>query len=1241
MAKKDVDKRIEIVDALNKFQTSDTYDAGLNLFKILGYNTELENGKDDLSASDFIENFVSGNVENFNEEKAITKDWKNINIIFQLSDDSFNGQRSLFDSTINKDEFQSYLIFSLDLNGKEYSRTQLAQITREINKCFVMPILILIKYDDLLTVSVINRRRSKINENKDVLEKVTLIKDISIVKTHRAHIEILNDLCLSELSKTYVVNSFATLHKAWSEVLDTQALNKRFYNELSNWYFWAMKEVIYPNSDETKAKNSLFAEKNAVREHYAKNLIRLLTRLLFVWFIKEKDLIPDELFDENKIPEIITKFSPNYNSQRNDRTSIYYKSILQNLFFASLNQEQEKRQFRTEGQHKHILNLMRYEKYHIDSQKFVKTIEDKVPFMNGGLFECLDHYQEDENGNQIFYLEDGFTDDDKNVLSIPDFIFFAKDVKVDLSSEYDDKSKTAVKVNGLIRILRSYKFTITENTPVEEDIALDPELLGRVFENLLASYNPETESTARKQTGSFYTPRPIVEYMVDESLKAYLKTALLNSLSVEDRVKDNVVEDITKKLNDYISYNEIKPNFSDDEKDLILKAIDNCKILDPACGSGAFPMGILQKLVYLIHKIDPQNENWKLIQIGKILNDKTLSSKEKLELQRDVINVFDDNELDYGRKLYLIENCIHGIDIQPVATQISRLRFFISLIVDQKVDSSKKNFGIRPLPNLENRFVTANSLIGLNDETATLFSTEVEPLMEELQKVRHELFKAKTPRYKAELRQRDKDIRKQLEETLISLGFGSENAKHLSTWDPYNKNNSADFFDSEWMFGIKDGFDLIIGNPPYVQLQKDGGKLAKLYEDCNFKTYAKTGDIYCLFYENGFNLLKREGYLCFITSNKWMRAGYGEKLRDFFAKETNPKLLIDFAGVKVFESATVDTNILLSQKAINKKNTISCVTKDLSEDGISNLSDFVQQNSAICSFDTSESWVILSPIEQSIKNKIESVGVPLKEWDISINYGIKTGFNDAFIISKEKRDEILNNCATEEERLKTAELIRPILRGRDIKRYSYTFANLWLIYLPWHFPLQSDNSIQGASQKAENEFKKQYPSVYSHMLSYKKELSSRNKAETGIRYEWYALQRWGSNYWEDFFKPKILFQEIVQESQFMYDENINFFCNDTCRIITGKYLKFILGIMNSKLFFFAVKNYYGGGGLGKNGVRMKHTFFQNFCCPPHNDDLEKLVEEQLKTNIYINELDHKVYELYGLTEDEIKFIESQ
>ena len=1226
---KNTDEKLNIQEAIKAFGSKNFSEAGINLFSTLGYDTSLQAPLDDKTYQEFKETYIQGSpaADRFNEEKALVEDWKSIDILFQLTNDSFTNQATLFEPSVNPYDPQSYLCFAIELNNSEYSKSHIANITREVNKLFSIPIIIIFKYGECITLAIINRRVNKRNSDRDVLEKVTLIKDIFFENPHRAHIEILFDMSLPQLSVEYQINNFDSLHKAWSEVLDTQTLNKRFYTELSNWYFWAIKTVVYPGYEYEAQRNSLFTKEEKLREHNAKNLIRLLTRLLFVWFIKEKDLIPDELFDEKSIKNLITSFEPEkfYRFEDIDveSKSIYYKAILQNLFFASLNAEHGKRAFRIDGQNQNATSLMRYQRYHKNPEAFVKLIESKVPFMNGGLFECLDH-QDDElkgkKGGAVIDYEDGFSDRKDNELFVPDYVFFGKEIKVDLSSEYDDKKKKDVTVNGIINILQKYKFTIAENTPVEEDIALDPELLGRVFENLLASYNPETKTNARKQTGSFYTPRPIVEYMVDESLKAYLKTKIKDAALSKGNLQEKtaVVEaletTLDQKLDNLIAYNETEPEFTEEERFQILRYIDECKILDPACGSGAFPMGILQKMVYVIHKLDPQNDNWKQIQIQKISNDTKLTPKEKNELQKEILTVFDDNELDYARKLYLIENCIHGIDIQPIATQISRLRFFISLIVDQKVDSIKPNFGVRPLPNLENRFVTANSLIGLNDEQATLFDKDIEPLMERLQKVRHNLFNAKSPKYKFELKQEDKQIRQDLEQTLMNLGFGKENAKLISTWDPYDKNQSAEFFDAEWMFGIKDGFDIVIGNPPYVQLQGDGGKLAKIYENQKFAVFAKTGDIYCLFYEKGFNLLNTKGLLCFITSNKWMRAGYGEKLRDFFAKNVNPILLVDFAGVKVFDSATVDTNIMLFEKAKNSGKTKSCIATSLTKDGLSNLSDFVQQNSCDCSFTTKESWVILSPIEQSIKKKIESAGVPLKDWDISINYGIKTGFNDAFIISREKREEILNNCKTKEERKKTDDLIRPILRGRDIKRYEYNFADLYLI-----------NTHNGVKEKNIPRIDiKDYPAIKKHLDEYWEKIEKRaDQGDTP-----YNLRNCA--YMDDFNKPKLVYPETTQGAFFAYDED-GIYIDKTCFMMTGKdkkTLKYLQKTLSSRLFEFAYKSIFSSIELGQNGYQYnKHALIK---LPIINKVIDLPNNE--------NEINNAIYQLYNLNEKEIALI---
>ena len=300
-------------------------------------------------------------------------------------------------------------------------------------------------------------------------------------------------------------------------------------------------------------------------------------------------------------------------------------------------------------------------------------------------------------------------------------------------------------------------------------------------------------------------------------------------------------------------------------------------------------------------------------------------------------------------------------------------------------------------------------------------------------------------------------------------------------------------------------------------------------------------------------------------------------------------------------------------------------------------SDYVRQQNSICDFSTSDSWVILSPIEQSIKRKIEAVGTPLKNWDVQINYGIKTGFNDAFIITTEKRNEILDNCRDTDERQRTTELIRPILRGRDIKRYGYEWANLWLIYIPWHFPYHLDDSIQGASEKAEQAFKEQYPTVYSHMLQFREQLSNRNKAETGIRYEWYAMQRWGANYWEDFLKPKIMYPNMTKFLPFYYDTK-GFYQNDKTFMITGNHIAFLTAFFNSSLFKYCfIDNFPELQG----GTReLRKIFFDKIPVITIDETTEErfqnlvvdIQKDYSKTKAIA--IDSMIFDLYNLSKEE-------
>ena len=307
----------------------------------------------------------------------------------------------------------------------------------------------------------------------------------------------------------------------------------------------------------------------------------------------------------------------------------------------------------------------------------------------------------------------------------------------------------------------------------------------------------------------------------------------------------------------------------------------------------------------------------------------------------------------------------------------------------------------------------------------------------------------------------------------------------------------------------------------------------------------------------------------------------------------------------------------------------------------------MQQQGVKCNFADSIPWVILSPIEQSIRRKIESIGTPLKDWDINIYRGVLTGYNDAFIISTEKRDEILANCQTEGERVRTAELIRPILRGRDIKRYGYDWAGQWLIYIPWHFPYQFDESITGASEKAEKAFKEQYPAVYNHMLEYKEPLSKRNKAETGIRYEWYAMKRWGAKYWEDFSKPKIIWGEISDKSKFAFDFLGEYIPEATSFYMKGECIEYLLSALNSSVSEWLFSKVGTTTGVGT--IRWKKYTIEQLI-------VAKLSTEQLNTHLAaFNDLkvgkmsitdfecfsNKLMYDVYKLTSDEIQYIENQ
>lgn len=947
------------------------------------------------------------------------------------------------------------------------------------------------------------------------------------------------------------------------DAFSVEKLTKEFYNDLFKWYQWTLESevgITFPNNTATSDDDRVKLEEQ---------MIRLITRLLFVWFIKQKHLVPDDLFKKDKLSEILKDFTPESFFNGN-----YYNAILQNLFFATLNKAVTEREFAKLVDKRDIKTRYRYSEMFTISEEEVLNLFRPIPFLNGGLFECLD---KEESTDGVKYHLDGFSRSDKKSPNgnlkhrafIPNVVFFG-----------DDKNE------GLIPLLERYNFTVEENVPNEVQVALDPELLGNVFENLLGAFNPETQESARKQSGSFYTPKEIVAYMVDESLIAYL---------------NNASPDLEEELIRQIFEQENLPESLADDHDLcekIANTLRAVKILDPACGSGAFPMGILNRMVEVLEKLDAKNK-----------------------------------ASHHDLKLHLIEECIYGVDIQTIAAQISKLRFFISLIVEQDaMDLSKpeENYGVLTLPNLETKFVAANTLIGMKKKKEGDFvnSLFTDPLIDEtkhqLMEVRKEHFYAKSAYKKKELRDKDAQLRAQLSKLLQDNNeFAPEDAIQFSQWNPYDQNASSPFFDPEWMFGLEEGFDVVVGNPPYVQLQKESGRLAKLYQNCEYKTFAKTGDIYSLFYERGWQLLKNNGFLCYITSNKWMRAGYGESTREFFAKNTNPILLIDFAGQKIFESATVDTNILLFSKDKNRQETKACVIK---EKVLDNLSVYFRQNANLTEFKDSESWVVLSPIEKQIKEKIEKIGTPLKDWDIRINYGIKTGFNDAFIIDGAKRKELIAKDP------KSEDIIRPLLRGRDIKRYSYEFADLYLITT---FP----------SLKIDIEL---YPAVKQHLMSFgydRLKQTGDKGARKKTNNQWFETQD-SIGYWEDFSRPKVIYPNMTKFLPFVYDGK-GFLTNQKCFIITGPKVEFLTAFLNSSLFKYCFKDDFPE--LQGGTRELSKIFFDKIpvieISDKINKDFEVLILKlqdfifaQKPTKEIELEIDNKVFDLYSLNQEERNII---
>lgn len=782
---------------------------------------------------------------------------------------------------------------------------------------------------------------------------------------------------------------------------------------------------------------------------------------------------------------------------------------------------------------------------------------------------------------------------------------------------------------NLFQFFNQYNFTIYEDDPNDHIVAVDPEMLGHIFENLLED---------NKDKGAYYTPKEIVHYMCQESLIEYLCT----TLEIEDEVKEK--EAITALLKNKEIDEILKPEFQN-----INIALDKVKICDPAIGSGAFPMGLLKEI---------------------------FTAKQTIyTFMHGNTEGFDAS----GVKLNIIQNSIYGVDIEKGAVDIARLRFWLSLVVDE--DEPKA------LPNLDYKIVVGNSLVSkLGDDIididwdlkegtqSNLFGQELEnqksELLKKISNKQKEFFNPESDKHKlaTDIRKlkidllinqlqlmvktqgletqpsgHGKAIAKQTERYLETIGWKQqiEKLKKLKT----KPEEPLHFFDWKLDFSEvmneqvtdKVGFDIVIGNPPYVQLQKIP-MVSKELEKCNYITFSKTGDIYTLFYEIGNLLLKEKGVLSYITNASWMRTLYGKALRSFFINYVNPIKLIDLSDSEVFETATVLTNILLYKKEPFKHNLKAArlIKKDYRKK--ESLESLIEVSKITLNHLTENSWTIQDKKRQQITKKISSIGEPLKYWDVEINIGILNGFNKAFVIDEKTKTKLIS------EDINANEIISPMLRGRDMKRYLASFSDLYLINT-YNGEYKSIIEKGKKVRKKINQVKvyEDYPSIYKYLLQF--ESKARIRHNQGDH--WTNLRNCAYN--DDFLKPKIIYPSITKDLVFLYDENC-YYSNDKSFILVGESLKYLVSFLNSKLFRYCFTDRFPE--LQGNVRELKKNIMVEIpikkLSKTEQRPFENVVNQILilksqgkDTTALEQQIDNMVYKLYELTYDEVKVIDPE
>ena len=737
-----------------------------------------------------------------------------------VDDAAFRGGKSLAIDKI-KSDYDGIIIFGVTLNNRDGgllpTRSHLAEIARAFNREFCYtPVVVVFKYADAdnkyLAFANTERSKYKRNQEGEKAGKVTLLRDVSISNIHSAHEKIIfGDKSFKGLKiDASKVNSFKKLYDYWQTVFSLQALNDQFYADLQDWFYYASQHIKLP------FRPNYVPEKENIKNF----LVRLLARTMFCWFIKEKGLIKPEILELRDWDGRVFPLVKDFEDENFLESNSYYRGVLQNIFFNSLNQKDKK-----------SLKDFKWTKY-LHSNFQVEWFTE-IPYLNGGIFDDLD----EDNAKES--IED-------TVMRVPNFLFYGIETE-EIVAKGKAKKIEVNKVyhNGLNGIFKSYKFTLEENTPYDEDIALDPELLGLVFENLLAELDPNLEENTiksiRKQTGSYYTPRKVIQEMVNESLFIYLKkhTSLENVETLKKLVYENILDD----ANDAFCEG-------------VINGIDRFKVLDPACGSGAFPMGVLHRLVDILKLVDPDNSKWLRLKLQPV----DASSRDGFE------KILKQHLDDYSRKLGIIRDSIYGIDIQPLAVQITKLRFFISLLIDQKVEK-----GITPMPNIETKIICANSLKNIQPD---LFSPNA---IEKLKEARRKYYEPNLSL--EEKRSVTDDIVTVLDGAFPSFSteimgkhIAGQNRELLRHWFTH-ATVAAPFFNLDFFYPELEGqgFDCVIGNPPYGgtkisdDVRKDlgidskdpyGAFIARFLASCDKQTPLKNGGVLAYIVSDTFMTIK-------------------------------------------------------------------------------------------------------------------------------------------------------------------------------------------------------------------------------------------------------------------------------------------------------------------------------------------------------------------------------------------------